>query len=399
MLRPTDPNQEKNMNRMKFRRTVFSLLLVVICATATARAADAPERAKSDAKASDTNAKAPAEGAKRGAPEIMKDFQETAKTLQSVLSSPEAVLDEAKRKEAAPKVVPALKKMLGLLDEMKQSTDEQAKIIAAEVQPQLQTFLAVFGDQDTTDQLEKQAKNSDKDQSLSAQGSLLQVRWIKSGHNAQTQQKIVTEAVKMARDNPKNEKITGLLMSMSEMGPATPEMADQLQDAASEMGTQSAQAIKQQVASSKKLRAMENKPLVLEGARNDGSKFSTSQWKGKVVLVDFWATWCGPCRAELPRVKKAYADFHGKGLEVLGVSCDNDGHDLDQFLQENKDMPWPQLFDASKPGWHPLATQFGITGIPTMFLIDKQGVLRSVSARENFEQQIPKMLAEKTSKD
>jgi hypothetical protein len=77
------------------------------------------------------------------------------------------------------------------------------------------------------------------------------------------------------------------------------------------------------------------------------------------------------------------------------VSCDNEAENLTAFLEKNKDMPWPHLFDPKTPGWHPLATEFGITGIPTMFLIDKKGVVRSVKARENFEEMIPKLLEEK----
>ena len=79
---------------------------------------------------------------------------------------------------------------------------------------------------------------------------------------------------------------------------------------------------------------------------------------------------------------------------MLGVSCDNSGADLKKFLSDNPDMPWPQLFDEKTAGWHPLAKEYGINGIPTMFLIDKKGVVRSVKARENFEELIPKMLAE-----
>jgi hypothetical protein len=66
-------------------------------------------------------------------------------------------------------------------------------------------------------------------------------------------------------------------------------------------------------------------------------------------------------------------------------------------MTENPDMPWPQLFDsaaAAKRDWHPLANTYGITGIPTMFLIDKKGIVRTVTARENFEELIPKMLKE-----
>jgi len=136
------------------------------------------------------------------------------------------------------------------------------------------------------------------------------------------------------------------------------------------------------------------KPFVLAGPRADGRPFSTEQWKGKVVLVDFWATWCGPCRGELPRVKKAYADFHSRGLEVVGVSCDQNGSQLAEFLAQDPDMPWPQLFDAAHPGWNALATANHVNAIPTMFLIDKKGVLRAVDARKDFEQVIPKLLDE-----
>ena len=141
-------------------------------------------------------------------------------------------------------------------------------------------------------------------------------------------------------------------------------------------------------------RKEEDKPLVIEGIKLDGAKFSTADWKGKVVLVDFWATWCPPCIAELPKLKKFYADNHEKGLEVLGVSNDREAEDLKIYLTQNKDMPWPQLFDGTKPGWHPLTEKFGIEGIPTMFLIDKKGIVRTINGREKYEEMVPKLLAE-----
>ena len=137
-----------------------------------------------------------------------------------------------------------------------------------------------------------------------------------------------------------------------------------------------------------------NKPLVIEATAVDGSKFSSAAWKGKVILVDFWATWCPPCRAELPEIQKAYTEYHGKGLEIVGVSSDRDVDDLKGFLSQNPAMPWPQLFEPSKPGWHPLADQYGIERLPTMFLIDRKGVVRSVTAHEDYKSMIPKLLAE-----
>jgi thiol-disulfide isomerase/thioredoxin len=360
-----------------------------ICA---AHAADEPKPATDGASAP----AAPADKAKRGVPEIMQDFQTESATLRTVLSSPKTLSDEAKRNEAAPTVIPSMKKMLALTDELKATGDPQGKMIAGQIAPQLTTFLAVFGDKDTTSQLEEQAKGSDAEAAVNAKGSLLMAHWVQSGNDAAAQQKVLDDAQALARDNATNERLSQTLMAMSQIGAASPEMSDKIKNTAVGMDTQTAKTMKAQLAHDDKLKSMENKPLTIEGVRLDGSKFSTADWKGKVVFVDFWATWCGPCRAELPRVKKAYADFHEKGLEVLGVSCDNEGSELTKFLDENKDMPWPQLFDAKKPGWHELATSYGIDGIPTMFLIDKKGILRSVSARENFEEMIPKLLEEKT---
>ncbi len=103
----------------------------------------------------------------------------------------------------------------------------------------------------------------------------------------------------------------------------------------------------------------------------DGKPFSIAQYKGKVVLVDFWATWCGPCVAELPNVLKAYEDYHGKGFEIVGISLDSDEQKMRAFIKERK-MAWSQYFDGK--GWdNKLAVQYGVHAIPATYLLDREG--------------------------
>ncbi len=142
----------------------------------------------------------------------------------------------------------------------------------------------------------------------------------------------------------------------------------------------------------KKLEAV-GKPLALKFKATDGRQVDLSKMQGKVVLVDFWATWCVPCVAELPNVKAAYEKFHGKGFEIVGISLDKDLEKLKKFTEEKK-MAWAQYCDGK--GWEgKYAAEFGITGIPTMWLVDKKGNLRHLEARDGLAEKVEKLLAEK----
>ncbi len=125
-----------------------------------------------------------------------------------------------------------------------------------------------------------------------------------------------------------------------------------------------------------------------------GQPLSISQYKGKVVLVDFWATWCGPCVEELPNVIAAYQKYHDKGFEIVGISLDKSKESLQKFTQE-KGMTWAQYFDGK--GWESkLGQMYGITSIPATFLLDAEGRIIATDVRgPALEAELAKRLAAK----
>jgi len=124
-----------------------------------------------------------------------------------------------------------------------------------------------------------------------------------------------------------------------------------------------------------------------------GEEINLAKMKGQVVLVDFWATWCGPCIAELPNLKATYEAYHDKGFEVIGISLDEEKEALEAFVKE-RELPWPQDFTGD--GWStPLAQKYGINSIPATFLIGKEGKVVATDLRgPALEEAVVKALEE-----
>jgi thiol-disulfide isomerase/thioredoxin len=133
------------------------------------------------------------------------------------------------------------------------------------------------------------------------------------------------------------------------------------------------------------------KPLDLKFTAVDGKKVDLTNLRGKVVLIDFWATWCEPCREEVPGVLAVYKKFHGQGFEVVGVSLDQDKDAMLAFAKEH-DMAWPQYFDGR--GWdNAISSSFGVSEIPAMLLIGKDGKVVKPDGSGDLSHQVGKLVA------
>jgi thiol-disulfide isomerase/thioredoxin len=134
-------------------------------------------------------------------------------------------------------------------------------------------------------------------------------------------------------------------------------------------------------------------PIGFQVTTIKGERLSLEQYKGKVVLLDFWATWCVPCRQEMPNVINVYEKYNKKGFEIVGISLDRSRDDLDRYL-DKYDVEWPQYFDG-KFWKNDVATLYGIQSIPATFLIDKKGLIRYKSLRgRQLQSAVEELLAE-----
>lgn len=146
-----------------------------------------------------------------------------------------------------------------------------------------------------------------------------------------------------------------------------------------------------------KLRRLElmKAPIDLRFTALDGREVDLATLRGKVVLLDFWATWCVPCVAELPNVKAVYQKFRDRGFEVIGISLDRaqDQQKLIDFVEE-RGLPWPQHFAGDG---HYTASEicrhFGVVGLPATFLLDQRGMISSINLRgEQLTSNVQKLL-------
>jgi peroxiredoxin len=327
---------------------------------------------------------------------VLQKIQEASSRLSERFPNRFDLLDEDRRDDILRYGLPELQRLVVGYEDLHKLSAKGGTSTVNELS--LMIILASWNDVEANASLEMLAKEQNSPLAVLAAAGQLVAQWMQARHAPERQAKVLGELHQLAAAHAEEDLIVPLVMMMYRHGAASSELRDGVtRIVTNDLQGPKAKQVARKLANHMQMRKLENQPLVLSGITLEGKSFSTATWKNKVIVVSFWATWCSACRVELPRLKGLYAKYHDRGLEVLGISCDNDIDALQKFVLHENNMPWPQLCNATNAERPILAEQYNVRQLPTVFLIDRAGVLRSVTARDNGEKMVLQLLNEPAS--
>lgn len=396
VIRPLSPNV---ISRLLLSGVVVALFVTVVSCSSSVAPTDAlADDAKGSAKAK-TEETDPDYAVPDGTPKEILDFVTKLQQKRPKFANREELIDHAVKVQRA--IITAGDKILML------EPDDELVERAAGMKLTSLIMLAANdipgAAKEALETVELMKKDSNKIISTAAAEKWLIVRILNvSEMNEADRNSLAEEVITSAEKKNFDRSVMGNVMQLGRALEESPNPSEvvayynKVADVAEHHGTPQLKDMAERMRATARRVGLPGNQMQIEANLLDGKPFDWASYRGKVVLVDFWATWCGPCIGELPNVKENYKKYHDKGFDVVGISLDRSKEALEKFI-EKEELPWAQLYDEEiqkGTGWnHPVAQYYGISAIPAVILVDREGKVVSMRARgPELGKQLEKLL-------
>jgi peroxiredoxin len=325
--------------------------------------------------------------------EQINRFYDLEAKLDLALGDPRKLLDPAERDKVREAALPLLRDMRSVLNDILSNPRygglAQCRLV------DVTAMLHLLGDEAAVSWLTEGLKD-DSTVRHDAQGVKLCLDFAAAKDDAERDKvlDVYFQQCRMFRQRHEMAGVAQFMLSITPPGPTEDQILDTIRKT---LSSSTAGEVALRYEAPRKLRTATGKPLNLRGSTVDGKPIQSSDFKGKVVLVHFFATFNQPSLDEVRKITRLQVLNKAKGLEVLSVSSDSAKADLTLWMEKNKRITWPVVFDEftaeSSQQWHPWTLQVGISKLPTTLLIDRKGVLRYANP-ENLDDKVKELLAE-----